>query len=190
MNHIIPFKASFAASLVSKPSIEHVIKFGTKWGFEHVRAGKVIDQWEQGNVCTAEGLTFMLNVMFHETAAIATWYMLLFSTDTTPSDTTTYATPVFTEINAKISEATRPAYTEAAASAKSITNTASKATFTFTDSETVYGAALVGGGSAATTKANTAGGGTMFCAAKFATSKSVVSTDVLLVTCAITLADA
>jgi hypothetical protein len=190
MNHVIPFKTTFDASLISKPGLQCAIKFGTLWGFEHIRGGKIIDQWEQGNVCTSEGLTFMLNVMFHGTAAVATWYMLLFESDTTPADGTTYATPVFTEVNAKINEATRPAYVEAAASAKSITNSANKATFTFNDTDTVYGAALVGGGTDATTKADAAGGGTLFCAAKFSSSKAVVSTDVLLVTCTITLADA
>jgi hypothetical protein len=190
MNHIIPFKSKFEANLISKPGLQCAIKFGTKWGFEHVRAGKVIDQWEQGNVCTAEGLTLMLNVMFHGTAAIATWYMLVFESDTTPADGTTYAVPVYTETNAGIDEATRPAYVEAAASAKSISNTASKATFTFNTSKTIYGAALVGGGSTPTTKGDTAGGGTLFCAAKFTSSKSVVSADALMITCTITLADA
>jgi len=186
----IPIESKFSAAKLSKVDTTLKVKFGTVWDFEHYRKGCLIDQWTQGNVCTSEGLTAMLEIMFHSGTQITSWYMLLFSSDTTPSDSTTYATPVFTEITTKIDEATRPACTFAAASTKSITNSANKAAFTFNNSETVYGAALVGGGTAANTKGDTAGGGTLFCAAKFGSSKSVVSTDVLLITCTITLADA
>lgn len=185
----IPIGSDMEAIKLSCPEMFFKSKFGTVWGFEHIRNGKCIDHWLQGNVCTDEGLNAMLNIMFHDATKISTWYLLLFSTDTTPSGSTTYATPVFTEITTKIDEANRPAYNEAAASSKTITNSANKATFTFNNSETVYGAALVGGGTDATTKGDTAGGGTLFCAAKFVSSKSVVSTDVLLITCSITLAD-
>lgn len=185
----IPVGASFGATKLSHADTFFKVKFGTIWDFEHYRKGCLIDQWTQGNVCTSEGLTNMLEIMFHSGTQITTWHLLLFSTNTTPDDATTYAVPVFTEVNAKINEATRPACTFAAAATKSITNTANKATFTFNDTETVYGAALVGGGTNGNTKGDTAGGGTLFCAAKFGSSKSVVATDVLLITCTITLAD-
>jgi hypothetical protein len=140
------------------------------------------------NVCTAEGLNLLLDVMFHGTSAITTWYVEIFESDTTPADGTTYATPVYTPSTA-YDEATRPAYDEAAASSKVTTNTASKATFTMNATKTIYGGALVGGGSAATTKGDTAGGGKLFCASKFGSSKSVVDDDVLKVTVQITAAD-
>ena len=96
--------------------------------------------------------------------------------------------PVYTPSTA-YDEVTRPAYNEAAASGKSITNSANKATFTIDATKTIYGAALVGGGSAATTKGDVAGGGTLFSAGKFAASKSVINDDVLNITITITLAD-
>jgi hypothetical protein len=153
-----------------------------------MRNGVLLAKTRDHNVCTGEGLNRLLDVMFHGTTQIATWYIEIFESNTTPSDGTTYATPVYTPSTA-YDEATRPAYDEAAASSKVTTNTASKATFTMNDTKTIYGAALVGGGSAATTKGDAAGGGVMFAAAKFGSPKSVVAADVLLVTVTLTAAD-
>jgi hypothetical protein len=61
--------------------------------------------------------------------------------------------------------------------------------FTMNAATTIYGAFLCGGGTAANTKGNTAGGGTIYAAGKYTTAKPVVSTDVLTVVCSITLAD-
>jgi hypothetical protein len=177
-----------SAQKLSRLDEQFKIKLGTWWEIEHIRKGKLFDRWEQGNVCTAEGLIKMLDVMFHGVAAVATWYIGIFESNTTPADGTTYAVPVFTECSA-YTAAARQAYVEAAAGSKSITNTASKASFTMNDTKTIYGAALFGGGTDPTVISNTAGGGTIFAASKFALSKSVVATDVLLVTCTITLAD-
>lgn len=166
----------------------HSFSIGSIWEWEHYRNGKLIDTWKQGNVCTAEGLNSLLDVYFHGVAAITTWYVEIFETDTTPGDATTYATPVYTPSTA-YDEATRPEYVEAAASSKVITNSANKAVFTINATKTIYGAALVGGGTAADTKGDTAGGGTLYCASKFAASKSVVASDVLNLTISITVAD-
>jgi len=250
------------AQLISNPSILFKAKIGSIWDWEHWRDGKLIDQWREGNICTAEGLNALLNIMFHAATQLTTWYVLIFETDTTPADGTTYATPVWTESTA-YDEATRPEYVEAAASAKNITNSASKAVFTISATKTIYGAALVGGQTvvtgpiasfadygatvagtvlatdvghgratgdvvaiSATTnyngtyvitvvsvdtfyftatwvatetgtwtlrssqkKGDAAGGGTMFCASKFAASKSVVDNDILNCTIGITVAD-
>jgi len=188
MNKIIPVKVSFAANLQKSDFLNPRIPIGTLWEFEHYRAGKLVDQWKQGNVTTTEGLNALLDIMFHAATQITTWYMLVFEDDVTPLITHTYAVPGFTEC-AAITAETRPEYVDAAAAAKVMTNTASKATFTFIASKTIYGAALVGGGSDGNTIGDAAGGGTLFAASKFGTSKSVVSTDILLVSCTITLAD-
>ncbi len=123
--------------------------------------------------------------MFHGVAAIATWYIAIFETDTTPVAGTTYATPVYTECTA-YAEATREEFVEAAASSKSITNSASKAEFTMNATKTIYGASLVSDN----TKGDTAvGGACMYCASKFAVSKPVESADVLKVTVTLTSSD-
>ena len=176
------------AQLTSNQSQHNSAKLTVHWDWEHLRDGKVIDKWEYDNVCTAEGLNAMLDIMFHAATQIATWYVEIFESDTTPADGTTYATPVYTPSTA-YDEATRPEYVEAAASAKSITNSANKAVFTISATKVIYGAALVGGGTAATTKGDVAGGGTLFSASKFAAAKNVVDNDVLNVTIGITLAD-
>jgi hypothetical protein len=163
---------------------------GTMWHLEcRDKYGNL--KWNEDihNVVTNEGLDHILNVEFHGTTQITAWYVLLFNTNTTPSGTTTYASPVFTE-STDYDEATRPAYVEAAASSQSMTNTASKAVFTISTTTSIYGAALVGGGTAATTKGDTAGGGTMFCAAKFSSVKNCVDDDTITVTIVISAADA
>ena len=189
MNSRLPINANFGANVISNPDVKSIIPIGTWWEFEHYRGGKLIDQWEQKNVTTNEGLNAMLDVMFHGSTQITTWYIGLFEDNYTPLITNTYATPGFTESTA-YDEANRVAYNEAAASSKVITNSANKATFTISGTKTIYGAFLCGGGSAASTKSDTAGGGTLFASSLFSASKSVVDNDVLMVSCSITLADA
>jgi hypothetical protein len=187
MKSRIPINTKIEGALISRPGIKSLIPVGTWWEIEHYRKGNLIDKWEQKNVTTDEGLNFMLNVMFHGTSAYSPWYMGIFNTDTTPAVGTTYATPVFTE-SSDYTSANRPEYVEAAASGKVITNTANKATFTMNATTTIYGAFLCGGTSASS-KGN-ASDGVLFAASKFTTAKSVVSSDVLMVVCSITLADA
>lgn len=159
------------------------------WEWEHWRNGELIDSWEESNIVTNEGLNAILDIMFHAATQITTWYIAIFENDYTPLATNTYATPGYTESTA-YAEATREEYVEAAASGQSITNSASKAEFTINDTKTIYGAALVGGGTAGSTKADTAGGGKLFSSSKFTSSKAVVADDVLKVGITITAADA
>ena len=184
MSWIIPIKTKFTPTLQKSDLLNLRIPIGTLWEFEHFRQGKLIDQWKQGNVTTDEGLNAFLDIMFHATTQITPWYLAVFENDYTPLVSNTYAVPGYTECTT-YAPATRPEFVEAAASSKVLTNSASKASFTFNATKTIYGASLV----SVVTKGDT-GAGTLFASSKFATSKSVVSTDVLLVTCTITLADA
>ena len=188
MKTIIPVITKFDANVLKSAGANFRIPIGTEWKFEIVRAGKVIDKWTQGNVLTDEGLDAMLDIMFHASTQITTWYFAIFEDDHTPLITNTYAVPGYTESTA-YTEAARVAFVEAAASSKSIGNSASKATFTMNASKTIYGASLVGGGTDPTDNTDTAGGGTLFCSAAFSAAKPLASTDVLLVQCIITLAD-
>lgn len=188
MKSKLPVRTLFTPQLISKPSVKSIIPIGSWWEFEHYRKGKLIDKWEQKNVNTTEGLNHLLNVGFHGDTPITSWYMGLFEDDYTPLVTNTYATPGFTESTA-YDEATRPAFVEAEATTKIITNSASKATFTISDTKTIYGAFLCGGGTGGNTKGDAAGGGTLFASSKFATAKEVVDDDILMVVCSITLAD-
>jgi hypothetical protein len=158
------------------------------WDVECIRDGKTIWTERNKNLCTDEGLNALLNIMFHAVTQITTWYIALFNTDTTILAAHTYAVPGYTESTA-YDEATRPEYVEAASSAKSTTNSANKASFTMDASTTIYGAALVGGGTDADTPGDTAGGGCLYCASKFTAGKAVEALDVLKVTVTLTAAD-
>jgi hypothetical protein len=136
---------------------------------------------ETRNLVVNEGLNHALNVLMHGDTPITAWYLALFNTNTTILATHTYAVPGFTE-TLNYDEVNRQAWVGAAASAQSITNSANRAVYTMSATETIYGAAIVGGGSDADTKDDQAGGGVLFCAAHFVNAKSVNDDDTLEVT--------
>lgn len=161
---------------------------GTKWNFECYRKDGTL-RWaelQRPNIVTNQGLDALLNIMFHAATQISTWYVFAVETDTAAADTMTYAVPVFTEWDG-YTEAARQAYVEAAASSQSITNSANKATFTSSETKTLYGGALVGGGTDAATMSDTAGGGTLFCYSKFSAGKAVESGDTFKISITITV---
>lgn len=165
------------------------VKIGGFWSIE-CRGQDGALKWEEHkkNLITNQGLNHILDVVLHGSTQISTWYVAPFSTDTTPLATHTYASPGFTESTA-YSEANRQEYNEAAASGQSITNSANKARITSIATQTIYGCGLVGGGSAASTKGDTAGGGTLLCAVKFSTSRALLSGDTLDITYTLSAAD-
>jgi len=146
--------------------------------------------WEDvsQNIITDQGLNHILNVWLHAATQITTWYCVISETNTAASSGLTYSVPSFTELQA-YDGATRPEYNEANSTAKSTTNSANKAVFTINATKTLYGAALVGGGTAATTKGDTAGGGTLGCYALFGSSRGVIATDIINLTYTVTSAD-
>lgn len=161
------------------------LSFGGMFTVEHIRKGKLIDYEECKNLCVDEGLNSLLNVMFNGATQITTWYIGLFEGNYTPVAGVTAATiaAAATESTA-YDESVRQTYVEAAASAKSITNSANKATFTMNATKTIYGAFLV----SSSTKSGTSG--TLFSAARFGASKSVADDDQLLITYTFTAASA
>jgi hypothetical protein len=155
----------------------HGIQMGGVYIGQHIRNGKVIDEWEDHNLVVNEGLNHILNTQFAGGTQITTWYLGLFEGNYTPLATVTAATitAASTECTAYAS-ATRPEYVEASASSQSITNSASRASFVFNATKTIYGAFLV----SLSTKSGTTG--TLFSAARFSSSKAVESSDELLLT--------
>jgi hypothetical protein len=140
------------------------------------------------NMLTLQGRNAVLDVMLHGATQITTWYCALVESNTEPASGMTYATPVFTECTA-YDEATRPEYNEAAASNGITTNSANKAVATMNASKTLHGVALVGGGTAGSTKGDAAGGGTLLCYAKFASSQAVQDDYVVSTTYTISAGD-
>lgn len=150
-----------------------------------VRAGKVIEEFEDHNLVVNEGLNSLLEVYFRSSTQITSWFLGLFEGNYTPVAGVTAATitSASTECVA-YSQTTRQGFSPAAASSQSITNSASRATFTFNATKTIYGAFLV---SNSTKSATT---GTLFSAARFASAKSVESGDELLLTYSFSAASA
>jgi hypothetical protein len=188
--HIERFNGGQKSILIDSP-----IRLGvwSVWDWEHWRKlngiYELIDTWQEGNVTTTEGRTHMLGSTFSADTQLTTWYYIVFEDDYTPLVTNTYAVPGFTESTA-YDESTRPQWQEAGAAAATITNSATKASFTFNDTKTIYGSALVAGGTDPNTKGNTGGGGVLFCSSQFTSgSKPVVSTDILKVSTSVSLAD-
>jgi len=140
-----------------------------------VRDGEIIDEFDNKNLVVNEGLDALLNIMFHNDTQIATWNLGLFEGNYTPVAGVTAAT-IATDATESTAydESSRPAFNEAAASGQQIDNTNNRATFTFNASKTIYGAFLISD----STKGGTSG--TLFSAARFSSSKSVVSGDQLL----------
>jgi hypothetical protein len=187
--HVTGLSGIANANLEIKSGAVEKALFSSKWQWEHWRDGQIIDEWIETNICTDEGLTKILDVMFSKASQITNWYVGIYNTDTTPTAAMTYASPAFTE-STHYSEATRPLWQEGGVSSKSIDNTSNKASFTMSSSETIYGAALFGGGSAATTKGDQAGGGVIYNVSDFSSgSRTVASDDVLKVTITINATD-
>lgn len=136
-----------------------------------------IDEWDVENLVVNEGLNHILNTEFNAGTPISSWFLGLFQGNYTPvaTDTASVIAVNSTECSSYTS-ATRLAWTPAAPSAQSITNSASPATFTFNASQTIYGAFLISN----STISGTAG--VLFSAAQFSASKSVVNLDQLLLT--------
>ena len=155
----------------------HHMVLGGQFHAKLRRAGRIIDEWSFDNVVVNQGLNSILGVYFNASTQITAWYLGIFQGNYTPLATDTAANIVVnsTECTAYTS-ATRPAWSPAAASAQSVTNSATQATFTFNASQTIYGAFL--------TSSNVISGtaGTLFAAAQFGASKSVVNLDQLLLT--------
>lgn len=148
-----------------------------KYSGQLIRAGNIIEEFEDPNLVVNEGLNSLLNVYFGGSTQLATWYLGVFEGNFTPIATITAATiaSTATETTAYAS-ATRPEYVEAAASSQSITNTANRASFVFNAAKTIYGAFLISNSSKNGTT------GTLFSVSRFSTAKAVESGDELLLT--------
>lgn len=133
------------------------------------------------NLVVNEGLNHVLNVQFHGTTQITTWYVGLKLTGTPAAGDTLSSHASWTEATGYVGN--RKEYNEAAASGQSITNSANKAGFTINGS----GATILGGFICSVSSGTT---GTLFSAADFTGgAKGVSSGDTLEVTYTLSAAD-
>lgn len=144
--------------------------------FSHsLNGGEVI---HEKNLVVNQGLNHILNTVFNGGTQVATWYVGVYGNNITVAATDIYDTAFIVTKAGEISaydESTRVEYSEATSSAQSMTNSASKATFTFNAGDDVYGAFLV----SRPTKLDVNAAGVLMAAANFAAARTVVATDVL-----------
>lgn len=148
---------------------------------------------EVKNLTVTEGLNNLLTNQFKGSAYTAAWYVGLIdntgfsalnATDTAAKITTTTpsgGTNSWQE-NIGYSGGVRPTLTLGTASGGSIDNTASKAVFTASGTETIYGGFVVSSGTQGGTT------GTIYGEAAFSATKSLTSGDTLTVTVTLTAA--
>ena len=123
------------------------------------------------NIFTLAGLNHVLDVVFHNATQVSTWYVGLY-TDSEAESSWADAGDL-TEFTSYSGD--RKEFVESAASSQSLSNTASKASFSITGSGTIYGAFLV--------DAATGDGTTLVCAENFTEgSRSVQNGDTVEVT--------
>lgn len=150
-----------------------------RWHFVHRDIyGNIIDEEWVNNIIPNEGIDYILNAAIHGDTQISTWYFAPFTNDYTPTSSDTYASPGYTEATTEYSESTRQEWVEGAASGQQITNSTA-ATITAAANVTIYGAGLVGGGSAPSTKGDTTGGGTLLATAALASPKTLSNGETL-----------
>jgi hypothetical protein len=159
---------------------DNKMKVAGYFNYEHIRNGEVIDTWQEPNLVVDEGLNYTLDAAFSGGSVSTNWFIGIFKNNYTPIASNVAATfpgaGVAGEATTEYSQATRPAWVEAGVSAKTITNTASPAVFTFTSTVSIYGAFLISN--------NVKGGttGVLAAASRFASVRNMLATDALNVT--------
>lgn len=138
------------------------------------------------NLLTLEGRNLILNILMGQSAVVAPWYGALFEGDVEPASNWIGGPSAGGNLNfnavatefTDYDETLRPAFVEAAASAGSISNTASKMDFTISEgvvNKDLYGGALL---SVATKESTT---GYLLSASLFTGVRRVNATDILTV---------
>ena len=132
------------------------------------------------NLVVNEGLNHILNVQFHGTTQVGTWYVGLKKAGSAASVHTLASHAAWAEATG-FTTGLRQAYVEATASGKSITNSASKASYAISATATIAGAFVC--------SVTSGTSGILFCAADFTTPRAVESGDTLEVTYTLSAAD-
>jgi hypothetical protein len=143
----------------------------------------VLSTEEVHNLIPTEGINYILGAALDGTTPISTWYIAPFEGNYTPVAGVTAATftAAATESTA-YDEATRVEWVPGAVVAGAMSNSASKAVFTFNAAKTIYGIGQL------SVSAKSATTGVLVSIARFASSRAVVDDDVLNVTSTIVLA--
>lgn len=168
--------------------MKNVLPLIGKYKVEHWRNGKMIGIYDLPNGITIEGKNHVLDAAFHEATACATWYMSLIDNAgfTAVDESDTYddinqagnGWDEFETYEYAASGTARVPWVEAAASGKSITNSATPGIFDILGSGTVKGIFLVsmpvGGAAAPQTQGDHHADGLLWSTAMFTSGDIVV----------------
>lgn len=168
-------------------NVNGLSKVGTRAGgvfsVECVGAdGKVKWRESEHNIVVNVGLQYLLDAALAGGTAISAWYVGLIGSNPTLAAADTIASHSGWSESAAYSNANRPAWTKTRA-AQTMSNSASKASFSINASATIYGAFICSDSA----KSGTAG--TLLCECAFASSRAVLSSDTLNVQYDFSMAD-
>ena len=147
------------------------------------RDGVVIDSWDEPNIVPNVGLNYIFGAAFTGVTPITSWYVGIQSAayDCVAGDTFASYLANATEITAYTSS-TRVAYTPDTIVAGLVNNSVAPAVFTFNNS-----VASVAGAFLSSQSAKSSSTGTLVSAARFQAARtSIISGDVLSITCTCT----
>ena len=147
---------------------------------QHLRAGKLLAEFDALNAIVDVGLNHILETEFHAGTPITAWYIGLVNNAgfSAFSDADTMSSHTGWAETSDYDEANRPQWTAGTATGRAITN-ATTADFTMSGTLTVKGLFICGG-----TGANSKGGttGTLWSSAAFSSTIPVIDGDVLKIT--------
>ena len=145
------------------------------------RDGEVIDRWTERNIVPNVGLNYVFGAAFTGVTQITSFYVGVQSAAYDCVATDTFATYLSNAVEVTVYTSTpRIAYTVDAIVAGLVNNSVAPAVFTFNNTATVAGAFL------SSQSAKSSSTGTLVSAARFSTPRSVISGDVLTITCTLT----
>ena len=82
-------KSSFgdkvSAELTRQAGVKPKFLVSSTWDWEHWRGGECIDSWSEKNICTDQGLEYVLDVAFSSATQVTDWYIAIFNDNHSPA---------------------------------------------------------------------------------------------------------
>lgn len=184
MEHLAKVGDAVAASLEMNAAPGHEVGTLTHiWDVECFDAQGNL-KWREHfrNLVTTAGKNKYLDSTIKTGVTSPTWFVGLKGTGTAVVGDTMASHGGWTEIYTTYSQGTRPAYTAGTISGGSVDNSASKAVFSFTGTDTIYGCFL------ANNSTKNGSTGDLLSAGDFGASRGVVNQDTLNVQVTLTIA--
>lgn len=156
--------------------MQSIIKGGLQYEIEHWINGKLVDRFVVNNLIPQSGVDHLAGLLRGLATPIANWYIGLYAGNYIPSMATTSADlPVAAGETVAYAETTRPAWVHAYDGVNDISNSLSRAEFTFTSDQRLYGGFVV------SSDAKGSGSGVLLSIVRFPSPIDVTADSTLLV---------